>query len=107
MGLVNGYNIVFTTNGRRGRLCSVKDTPLTAPAQVRRARESSLAVKGAKIFNLLPADVRNTTSDKVSTFKRVLDKYLANIPDEPTIEEEGRAAETNSLFHQIPLSIRN
>ena len=105
MGLVEGYSLTFTNYGRRGRLCSVKDTPRTAPCQVRRARESSLAVKGAKIFNLLPAQIMNITSDKGSVFKTALDKYLARIPDEPTIVEEGRAAETNSLLHQIPISL--
>ena len=104
MGLVKGYSVQFNSSGRRGRLCSVTDTPRIAPAHVRRARDASLAVRGAKIFNMLPADLRNITCDKVTTFKRSLDKFLSKIPDEPTIDEQGRAAETNSLVDQIPQS---
>ncbi len=104
-GLVSGYNrCEFSNTGRCGRICNVKDIPRTASAHVRRAKEASLAVKGANIFNMLPVEIRNITSDKVSSFKGALDKYLAKIPDEPTIEDQGRAAESNSLLHQIPVS---
>ena len=84
----------------------MKNIPRSIPAQVRNAMESSLGVKGAKLFNIIPAEIRNITSDKVTVFKRALDNYLSGIPDEPTIEDQGRAAETNSLLHQIPL-LRN
>ena len=56
------------------------------------------------MFNLLPAEIRNIESDKVLTFKRELDTFLKEIPDQPTIPEEGRAAETNCLLHQITLA---
>ena len=105
--LVNGYDLKFTNIGRRGRMCRVTEVPRTAPAQVRRALENSLAMKGAKLFNVLPAELRNISSNKVITFKRALDKYLSSIRDEPTIVEEGRAAESNSLLCQIPLTWRN
>ena len=104
MKLVGGYNLEILEHGRRGRLCHVKDIPASAPASVKRAAEASLAVKGAKIFNMLPIHLRNISSDKVDTFKYELDRYLATIPDEPTSEQEGRAAETNSLLHQVPMS---
>ena len=106
MGLVSGYKITVANHGRRGRLCNVKDVPRTSHAQVRRALESSLAVIGAKLFNILPAETRNITSEKVTVFKRALDQFLTTIPDEPTVENLGRAAETNSLLHQIPLQPR-
>ena len=106
MGLVDGYSLNISNQGRRGRICDVKIIPRTTQAQVKKAMESSLGVKGAKLFNILPQDIRNISSDKVTVFKRALDKYLSGIPDEPTIEEQGRAAETNSLLHQIPL-LRN
>ena len=77
--------------------------PRSAPTNVKKAKEASLTVKGAKLFNMLLLEIRNINSDKVEVFKRALDKYLTKIPDEPTIEEQGRAAETNSLLHQIPL----
>ena len=78
-----------------------------SPVSVRRARKGSLSVKGARIFNMLPPELRNFSSDKVDQFKWKLDSFLKSIPDEPTIVEEGRVAETNSLLHQVPLARLN
>ena len=50
-GLVHGYNLEFTHSDRRGRMVIPHLVPRRACASVRRARESSLAVKGARIFN--------------------------------------------------------
>ena len=58
------------------------------------------------MFNLLPSEIRNLTSEKVDIFKSRLDVFLKDIPDQPTISEEGRAAETNCLLNQIPLHRR-
>ena len=102
MGLVGGYDLNIRVHGRRGRLCTVKEIPASTPTQVKKAIEASLAVKGSKLFNILPLEIRNISSDKVIDFKRALDHYLTTVPDEPTIDEQGRAAETNSLLHQIP-----
>ena len=43
--------------------------PKKACASVRRARESSLAVKGARIYNLLPAWIRTLNDVSVERFK--------------------------------------
>ena len=105
MGLVDGYSLEFSGEGtRRGRQCTVAEIVRNSPASVRRARENSLSVKGARLFNLLPADLRNVTSDNVRHFKNKLDCLLREVPDQPTIAEEGRAAETNCLLHQLPLA---
>ena len=45
----------------------------------RRARERSLSVKGAKMFNLLPSYIRNINADKVDQFKNKLDKFLIHL----------------------------
>ena len=59
-GLVNGYQVQFSsTLGRRGRTAQPHTVVQSSPAMVRRAREASLGVKGARIFNLLPPDLRN------------------------------------------------
>ena len=103
MGLVEGYPLEFTpTTNRRGRECRIKSVVQNAPSQVKKARENSLAVKGAKMFNLLPSHIRNITSEKVNVFKSGLDFFLKNVPDEPTINGEARAAPTNCLLHQLP-----
>ena len=105
-GLVHGYAIPFTTSGRRGRLAVPKNVNRNAPASVRRAIEASLAVKGVNLFNLLPQYIRNINASnpaEVAMFKSTLDSFLRGVPDQPTIPGRPRAAETNSLFHQLPL----
>ena len=102
--MVSGYSMEFSFDGgRRGRRIIPKAVVLTAPSAVRNARERSLAVKGAKLFNLLPESLRGMNSQHVDFFKNHLDVFLSSIPDQPTHAGLGRAAETNSLLHQIPL----
>ena len=77
--------------------------------QVRRALEASLAVKGARIFNLLPHDIRDTvlnSNKSVIPFKTKLDQFLSAIPDQPTVHIRKRPALTNSLLDQIPMTMR-
>ena len=47
------------------------------------------------MFNLLPADIKNISSDKVLHFKTKLDKFFSKIPDEPTSAEQGMATYSN------------
>ena len=103
-GLVSGYDVQFTSDGtRRGRYIVPKPIVRSAPALVRKARERSLGVRGAQIFNLLPENLRGLKSSHVDYFKNHLDVFLASIPDQPTVTGLGRGAETNSLIHQLPL----
>ena len=107
-GMVKGYDMEFTgVEGRRGRTALPRQVITSSSNLVRKARESSVGVKGAKLFNLLPVEVRNIDSDNVDTFKCALDSFLFTIPDQPTIAGYGRAAETNSLLHQIPMYLLN
>ena len=107
-GMVQGYDVQFTCNrGRRGRTALPHNVVSSSPAPVRKARESSLGVKGARIFNLLPTEVRNLDSKSIDIFKMKLDVFLSNIPDQPTIAGFGRSAESNSLLHQIPQFMLN
>ena len=73
-----------------------------APAAVRRARECSLGVRGARLFNLLPASLRNETGNFIK-FKKHLDIFLSGVPDQPTVPGLARAAASNSLLDQLPL----
>ena len=72
----------------------------SAPA-VRKAREASLQVKGARLFNFVPKEIRNLTGVTVDTFKSGLDAWLTQIPDQPTIPGRQRSALTNSLIDQV------
>ena len=103
-GLVLGYDIPFHYNNRTGRWA----VPATIPRQgvsssVRQAKQSSLRVKGAQLFNLLPAVLRSANHGDVLMWKNNLDHYLCNVPDQPTSHGLVRAAITNSLLHQIPM----
>ena len=104
-GLVQGYSLPFTSSGRRGSFLVPRPINTNAPAQIRRATEASLAVKGAKLFNLLPQYIRNMNASnpaEVLLFKNKLDTFLGKVQDQPTIPGRPRAAETNSLIHQLP-----
>ena len=76
--------VVTYTDRRKGRLCKIPTPKEKCPKKARTLREDSLAVRGPKL-NLLPAELRNLNSEKVSVFNRALDKFLANIPDEPVL----------------------
>ena len=76
---------------------------------IKALRQSSFFYRGPQIFNLLPVELRafeeivRPTQYHVDCYKKKLDDYLSLIPDQPTIPIRQRAAETNSLIHQIPL----
>ena len=74
-----------------------------APAVVKREREASHGVKGSRLFNPLPDQIRNMKSCTVDQFKAALDNFLRTAPDQPTIVGTSRAAETNSLIHQLTM----
>jgi hypothetical protein len=100
-GLVTGYHLPFQQNERRGMLVAVPPMATQSAASVKKARESSLQVKGARLFNLVPKDIRDMKTVTVDTFKAGLDAWLATIPDQPTIPGRQRAALTNSLIDQV------
>ena len=103
-GMVSGYSIPFTPRlSRTGRKAVPAPIVQSTPAVVRRARAGSLAVKGAQLFNLLPASLRDSEHGDILMFKNHLDLFLENIPDEPTVNGLVRGAVTNSLLDQIPL----
>ena len=106
-GKVSGYNMNFCASDRRGLYAVPQPVPRSAPSNVRKAREATLGVRGARLFNLLPIYVRNCEVTSIESFKSILDKYLSNIPDQPTVSGLVRAAESNSLLHQIPLTERS
>ena len=103
-GYVQGYSLHSASHPRRGRTIQVSDYHPSAPASVRRAREASLSVKGAQLFNLLPRDIRDISTGSVENFKSRLDDWLESMPDQPTVPGRQRAATTNSLIDQVQLN---
>ena len=100
--LVQGYNMDFVDNPRRGWLAKVQHVLPHLPPAVRKAREASLSVRGAKLFNLIPKDLRGMSGTTLQ-FKVALDRWLSNIPDQPTVNGRQRAAASNSLLDQVPM----
>ena len=102
--LVSGYTLPFTkTSSGTDRKVVLAAVTQGAASVVKQARAGSLAVKGAQLFNAMPASVRNSDHGDVLMFKNHLDIYLQNIPDQPTVSGLVRGAQTNSLLHQVPL----
>ena len=88
---------------RCGRVCDIPQIVRHSSSNIKRLREASLTVKGQRLFNSLPQDIRNITGSTVEVFKRALDQYLHGIPDEPQIQGYTalRRADTNSLIDMI------
>ena len=102
-GLISGYSITWQFHERRGRLAVPNSIPKSAATKVKKARERTLGVHGARLFNLLPKNLRNENSGDFPLFKNHLDIFLATIPDQPTTPGLVRAAVTNSVCDQVPL----
>ena len=100
-GLVTGYSLPFQNNDRRGTHVIVPPLSSRSPSSVRKAREASLQVKGARLYNIMPLHLRNMTGVSVEMFKATLDTWLGSIPDQPTTNGRQRAALTNSLLDQV------
>ena len=85
---------------RRGRVCIVPTVNSQTLDSVRSLYYTSLDIHGPRLFNSIPATIRNMTDCSVDTFKRCLDKYLGMVPDESHISgfTALRRAESNSLF---------
>ena len=97
----------FVNNERRGMLAVVHpQSNSSCPAVIKNVREASLQVKGSKLFNLIPKELREL-SGTVEQFKNGLDCWLLEIPDQPTVQGRARAANSNSLLDQVPMHQRN
>ena len=70
-------------------------------------RDQSFQMHGPKLFNSLPAKLRNKTKCSIDDFKTELDQYLEKIPDEPKIDGmnpnalDNRGRYSNSILHQV------
>ena len=86
---------------RNGITCGIP--PLPKSPQISKLREASLNHHGARLFNVLPKQIRNLTNCSVNQFKNSLDTVLNNIPDLPLVRgyTAARSTESNSIVHQI------
>ena len=80
-GMVPNCGIQAHFSERRGRECVIP--ALKGRLAVQTLRQQSFQVAGPKLFNSLPAHLRNMK--KSSNFKEKLDIFLATLPDQPLI----------------------
>ncbi len=95
-----------TDHIRRGRMCVVQPVSNRSTSAVKQQRYASLRIHGARLFNSLPSHIRNLTNCTVDVLKKVLDRHLTSIPDEPQIQSytAQRRADSNSLLDMTVLA---
>ena len=102
------FGKIYSINegSRLGRKCSSPSVKSNATSEIKNIRHAGLSVKGPRLFNILPVELRNLCDITVEEFKRELDRYLTSIPDEPLIPgyTAMRRTDSNSLLDMIPIS---
>ena len=83
-GLVPQCDVAWTHNARRGTMITIPKIKSKHSAAVINMRQSSLAVHGGSIFNMLPTYIRDFKGT-LNEFKKCLDEFLEQIPDKPAI----------------------
>ena len=111
-GLVPNPGVTQCDPGTKGRQVKIPTLKTKASSKVKSLREASLQVHGAKMFNLLPQHIRDTSKCEVEVFKAKLDQFISKIPDEPKIGnltpaccDQYTAAPSNSLVDGIRLHL--
>ena len=92
--------IISKENDRRGRTCYQRALYRSSYQQL---RSNTLSVRGVKLFNCLPKNIRNIKNCTKEKFKSKLDSFLKQIPDEPQIPgyTASRRADSNSILDMI------
>ncbi|KAK3869824.1 hypothetical protein Pcinc_024896 [Petrolisthes cinctipes] len=91
------------TNKRCGKLCELGNYNKRALTIVVTQRMTSISYRGPTLFNALPRYVRDKECSSVDQFKRVLDRFLTNVPDQPKIPHYSIRALSNSIPDQLAL----
>ena len=91
---------------RRGRECCIRSVDRNIPRHIQNLIHASLPIRGQRLFNCLPPELRNLSGCSTDCFKRQLDLYLKTIPDEPQVPgyTAQRRADTNSLLDMSRLA---
>ena len=94
------YKIKTRISERRGLECTVPSIAVYATAKFKSLVDKSFAVCGPRLFNCVPKDVRNSNLS-CESFKNKLDRYLASVPDKPSLPNYYQSAVSNCLLDQI------
>ena len=92
--------ITMYRSGRRGLLCRVPSFGTTARSRFATIREASFAINGPRLFNSIPAELRDYTGS-VDSFKRQLDIFLSSVIDKPPLPGYHQPAVSNSIVEQL------
>ena len=79
----NDLHIQFKTSPLKGITANLPAFPKHASTKNRSLFETSFAVRGPTLWNLLPKDTRSQT--KLDAFKISLSHFLATLPDQPPV----------------------
>ena len=93
---VPNFGLSFRLNKRRGRLCIIPPAKKKASHKLQTLRFNSMATFGPRLFNHLPATVRNISGCSLRVFKSALDCHLTAIPDEPRVPKLVRYCQKSS-----------
>ena len=94
------FKIKVQHSPRRGRSCVIPSVNTRSLASVATKVEGSFAIRGPKLFNALPFDLRNYDGS-AEAFKSRLDKFLAEVPDKPSLPAYHQPATNNSIIEQL------
>ena len=83
-------------NSKTGRMIQIRDTP---QGKYAKQIQQSFQLSGPKLYNSIPANLRDMIGQKTEDFKKQLDLYLENIPDQPKTRTltPNTTNQTNSL----------
>ena len=92
-----------TFSDRRGRSCEIPTVASSASQRIKTIRFASLPFKGPRLFNSLPSTIRNLSECTLTTFKCALDRFLAELPDQPLIPSmtQHRLCDSNSIIDWV------
>ena len=94
------FKINIENSARRGRICVIPGLNTRSLTRVTTMVEASFPVRGPKLFNALPMNIRNFDGS-VDAFKSRLDKFLATVPDKPHMPAYQQLSTSNSILDQL------
>ncbi len=84
-------------------MCDVRQIKSKALTRVKTKKEYSFAIRGPKLFNELPQNMRNKHYPRLAAFKKDLDIFLSSISDQPILAHHHLRAASNSIIDQLAL----
>ena len=96
--------VVDSAESRQGRRFQVPG--IDRKAATSKQLDQAFQVNGPKLFNCLPARIRNIKNVGLDDFKMALDNFLESVPDQPRIDgltpgtQDSSGVYSNSILYQ-------